>query len=203
MEFMQNSDDAESQSVKIDIDKENIEISNDGRPFSDIDVESICKIGRSSKSPETYIGYLGVGFKVAFLISESPQIHSGKFHFKFDKNHWTNDNKISWQIIPIPMVEACSGSSWTTKFVLPLKNLGLLEKLRAEVGPDQLNNRLLLFLRNVKEIQVVDHVRGFTKSMSKKQIALECSAAAFCGLAAWVCDPLRETSLFGCGSAVL
>ena len=86
MEFVQNADDANSKSLTINIQEDAIRISNNGNLFSEEDVKSICKVGRSSKTPKDYIGYLGVGFKAVFLISECPEIYSGDFRFKFDKN---------------------------------------------------------------------------------------------------------------------
>jgi len=113
MEFIQNADDAESKCIKIEIIEDYIKIFNDGKSFSKEDVESICKVGRSSKTPKDYIGYLGVGFKAIFLISDCPEIHSGSYHFKFDKN--------AWQIIPIwidnPNVELPKDK--TTAFIMP------------------------------------------------------------------------------------
>jgi hypothetical protein len=94
MEFIQNADDAKSKSLKIEILNNAIRISNDGNPFSEKDVKSICKVGRSSKTPKDYIGYLGVGFKAVFLISECPEIYSGDFRFKFDKNAWDDPSDI-------------------------------------------------------------------------------------------------------------
>jgi len=88
MEFVQNADDAKSQSLKIEILTDSIRIFNDGDPFSEDDVKSICKVGRSSKTPKDYIGYLGVGFKAVFLISDCPEIYSGDFLFRFNKNAW-------------------------------------------------------------------------------------------------------------------
>lgn len=49
MEFIQNADDENSKSIKIEIDEDIIKFFNDGECFSQEDVESICKVGRSSK----------------------------------------------------------------------------------------------------------------------------------------------------------
>jgi hypothetical protein len=98
MEFIQNADDAGSTSMQIEILPEKIRISNNGDPFTDDNVKSICKVGRSSKTPKDYIGYLGVGFKSVFLISDSPAIYSGKYRFKFSKTAWSDPSHIPWQI---------------------------------------------------------------------------------------------------------
>ena len=158
MEFVQNADDAKSSSLKIEMLKDKIVISNNGIPFNEDNVKSICKVGRSSKTPEEYIGYLGVGFKSIFLISDSPEIYSGNFSFKFTKDLWEDPIHTPWQIIPIwinnPQITI--SDKYKTKFNIPLKNTQLVEKIKEEVTPSHLNNRILLFLRNIKKIEIVD-----------------------------------------------
>ena len=58
MEFVQNADDAKSTTLRIELTNNNIVISNNGEPFNESNVDSICKAGRSSKTPKDYIGYL-------------------------------------------------------------------------------------------------------------------------------------------------
>jgi hypothetical protein len=179
MEFVQNADDAKSQSLKIEILENTIRIFNDGLPFSEEDVKSICKVGRSSKTPKDCIGYLGVGFKSAFLISECPEIYSGGFRFKFDKDVWDDPFHTPWQVMPLwienPSIEF--SGKYNTVFNLYLKELKLLEKLKEEVKPDHLSDRILLFLRNVEKIEIIDHTqnlkRKIIKSMSSKTSGYE------------------------------
>jgi len=158
MEFIQNADDAKSQSLKIEIllDTNIIRIYNDGLPFNEEDVKSICKIGRSSKTPKDYIGYLGVGFKAVFLISECVEIYSGDFRFKFDKNAWENSDHTPWQIIPISIDNQQTESlgRYRTLFNIHIKN-SELAKLIEEVSPAHISDRTLLFLRNIKEIEII------------------------------------------------
>jgi len=172
MEFMQNADDAKSQSLKIKILQNAIWISNDGLVFSEEDVKSICKVGRSSKNPKDYIGYLGVGFKAVFLISESPEIYSGGYQFKFDKTAWYDSEHIPWQVIPVwidnPNVNL---SEDRTIFILPLKAADLMKKLREEVRPENLNNRILLFLRNIKEIEITDIDQNLKRKIVKSEFS--------------------------------
>ena len=169
MEFVQNADDAKSQSLKIEILENTIRIFNDGLPFSEEDVKSICKVGRSSKTPKDYIGYLGVGFKSVFLISKCPEIYSGGFRFKFDKDVWGDSLHLPWQVMPLwienPPIEF--SGKYNTAFNLYLKELKLLEKLKEEVKPDHLSDRILLFLRNVKEIEIIDHTQNLKRKIIK------------------------------------
>jgi Fe-S cluster biosynthesis and repair protein YggX len=174
MEFIQNADDARSTSIKIEINRDLIKILNDGQPFSKEDVESICKVGRSFKTAEEYIGYLGVGFKSVFLVSECPQIYSGNYRFKFDKNHWPNPRNVPWQIIPIWIDEDNLGNSkngqFKTMFILPVStkiDKVLFEKILEETNPEHLSDRILLFLRNIKEIEIHDQIRDAERKIAK------------------------------------
>lgn len=129
MEFIQNADDAKSTKLLIELFDNGIRISNDGKPFIEDDIKSICRIGRSSKSPKDYIGYLGVGFKSVFLISDSPQIYSGDFRFRFDKTAWDDPFHYPWQLIPIWIETAPSESQGNvnTTFDIPLKDSKMLD----------------------------------------------------------------------------
>ncbi len=133
MEFIQNADDENIKSIKIEIDEDIIKFLNDGECFSQEDVESICKVGRSSKKAEYNIGYLGVGFKSVFLISDCLQIYSGDYRFKFDKEM---DEKT-------------------------------IRKLEEEVS--DFNNRIVLFLRNINEIEIYDKIKDIKRKIVKSK----------------------------------
>jgi len=172
MEFVQNADDAKSQSLKIEIADNSIRISNNGIPFSEENVKSICKVGRSSKTPRDYIGYLGVGFKAVFLISECPEIYSGDFKFKFVKEYWDDPIHTPWQVIPL-WVETSRDNlptDYKTIFNIPLKEAALLEKIREEIKPEHLSERILLFLRNVREIDITDKDQNFNRRIIKSDV---------------------------------
>jgi hypothetical protein len=173
MEFVQNADDAKSQSLRIEILQNAIKIFNDGVQFSEEDVKSICKVGRSSKTPKDYIGYLGVGFKAVFLISECPEIYSGDYRFKFDRNAWPDPNHIPWQVIPIwiDTSEIQLPESYKTVFNLSLKTPKLIEKLQEEVRPEHLSDRILLFLRNIKNIEIIDDAQSVRRRIVKSEIS--------------------------------
>ncbi|MCD5401571.1 DUF3883 domain-containing protein [candidate division NPL-UPA2 bacterium] len=172
MEFVQNADDAESKSLTIDILEDTVKITNNGKTFSEEDVKSICKVGRSFKTAKEYIGYLGVGFKAVFLISECPQIYSGGYQFKFDKSAWEDPEHTPWQIIPL-WVDTPPGDVIKDKtiFVLPIKTHNLLVKLREEVKPEHLNNRILLFLRYIKEIEINDANQHLIRRFMKFEVS--------------------------------
>src|SRR3990167_4560785 len=100
MEFIQNADDAKSSKIRIELSGSTVKISNDGTPFTEENVKSICDVAGSTKSPEDYIGYLGVGFKSVFIVSDCSRICSGEFKFKFDKKLCDRPKAFPWQIVP-------------------------------------------------------------------------------------------------------
>ena len=90
-EFIQNADDENSKTVRVLLEPNQVTILNDGDPFEYDDVDALCDVAHSHKSPGKYIGYLGVGFKSVFLISDGPEVHSGSYHFAFRKPQNEND----------------------------------------------------------------------------------------------------------------
>ena len=177
MEFIQNADDCKSELLKIEIDDKCVKIYNSGNVFSEGDVKSLCQVGQSSKTPEDYVGYLGVGFKSVFLISDEPHIYSGSFKFKFSKKHHLHPNKIPWQVMPIwednipPNTEV---KWWNTSFYLPFNYTDIknIEKIREEIETESINSRLLLFLRHLRQIELNNKTKN-TKTLLKKSQIIE------------------------------
>jgi len=152
LEFIQNAEDAEASKIKIVLEKNALKIFNNGRPFTRDDVEAICSIGRSHKDPRTYIGYLGVGFKSVFLISSNIHIYSKPYRFKFDRNYWNNPDNVPWQITPIWLDEIPKEFiEWNTGFYISIDAEGY-QIIKNELK--SLTPSLLLFLRNIKEIEI-------------------------------------------------
>lgn len=170
MEFLQNADDAHARRLRLEICDQEIRVLNDGDPFIAENVESICRVGRSSKPIEEYLGYLGVGFKSVFLISNSPQIHSGSYHFRFDRSSWPNAANLPWQVMPVwSDYDQAVPAGWNTAFRIPLKNPEMVEMLRNQVAPEFLDRRILLFLRSVQEI-IIDDGKGSLRIIRKRAI---------------------------------
>ncbi|WP_197485141.1 sacsin N-terminal ATP-binding-like domain-containing protein, partial [Methylomonas koyamae] len=83
-ELLQNAEDPQATTVQFKLTDSSVEFSHDGkRLFSFKDVESITSIGNSTKRDDaTSIGKFGVGFKAVFAYTNTPEIHSGDFHFR-------------------------------------------------------------------------------------------------------------------------
>jgi len=106
MELIQNAEDAgislpNTGEMTIRVSHKRVLVTHNARPFNEEDVNAICGL-RTTKKPELgSIGYLGIGFKSVFKITDSPHIFSGKFRFKFDKDVWDDPDEVPWQIIPV------------------------------------------------------------------------------------------------------
>jgi hypothetical protein len=171
LEFMQNAEDAEANKLKITLDQTSgglyeLVICNDGNRLSKDDVDAICSIGRSRKDPRVYLGYLGVGFKSSFLVSDNIRVYSWPYSFKFDKSWWPDPERTPWQIAPIWLEDYPDGlREWKTTFILTIRP--------SEIKPivnemETLTSGILLFTHNLKEIILKwgYQSRSFSKSES-------------------------------------
>ena len=166
LEFLQNAEDAKEENdqvgvFRISFGRSRITISHNGKPFDETDIEALCGI-RSSKKPEAgNLGYLGIGFKSVFKATDSPEIHSNGFHFKFDKNYpdWKNDDTFPWGITPVWIEQAQEKfDKKLTTFVIPLKHSQDLNQLKMEVS--KLSPEIFLYLNWIKKIVITDEEDG-------------------------------------------
>lgn len=158
IEFIQNADDSGSHNFRLIASDQSILIENDGKVFTYEDVESICNSASSNKSPEYNLGYLGVGFKSCFKISDSPEIVSGDYSFKFDKKEIGNQN-LPYELMPI-WVDGKS-SKEGAKFILPLiENDNIRHIIADQLDSDSISGKLILFLRNLEEITISADIAG-------------------------------------------
>ena len=74
-ELVQNADDSESTHLGLRLYENELFVWNDGRPFSQEDVQSICSTGSSDKDL-TQIGSFGIGFKSVYNYTDFPEISS-------------------------------------------------------------------------------------------------------------------------------
>lgn len=171
MEFIQNADDVGSISLIIEFVETGIKVFNNGHPFYKEDADSICKVGWSSKTARDYIGYLGVGFKSVFLISDSPEIYSGDYKFRFSKSYFSNPERIPWQVIPLWIEDSSIilPPGHVTAFNIPVKEPGYLEKLQDETKAEYISNRMLLFLQNLRNIEIRNALLGTNRTVKKFQ----------------------------------
>ncbi len=145
LELVQNADDAGAASISFIFEDDRLLVVNDGVAFTETDVRDITTAGVSHKKNKT--GFLGVGFKSVFKMTDRPHIVSGPFNFEIQNF-----------IIPkerddIPFDRSLHRSDKGSVFVLPYKDGVSADSLFNGMGV--ISDRLLLFLRNLTELSVV------------------------------------------------
>lgn len=171
MEFIQNAEDACMVAVKdrkirygilrIELDKDKIVIMHNGKPFDKEDLIAICGLKSRKKPEEGYLGYLGIGFKSVFKVSNKVIIYSRgeeEYCFKFDKEEaeriWGEN--IPWQCLPIEIptasLEITLPKRFTTMFIVYLKDPSFYEQIKESL--EKLRYPVFLFLRYISEIEI-------------------------------------------------
>jgi hypothetical protein len=146
-ELFQNAEDAGATVVRFTLTNDNLEFEhNGGRLFSLPDVESITSIGTSTKRDDnTSIGKFGVGFKAVFAYTDTPEVHSGEFHFRIED-----------LVVPVqvPMSQTTAGGE--TRFVFPFNHskktkIAAFEEIKKGLLAQGANT--LLFLNKIRKIE--------------------------------------------------
>lgn len=157
-ELLQNAEDAKASGVRFTLNPTSVEFEHDGTELFTIeDVESITSIGSSTKAEDpTNIGKFGVGFKAVFAYTATPEIQSGRFHFRIREMVVPDREGLSPGIL----------GERKTRFVFPFDNPEKPpEKARAEIEKHlrELNENTLLFLSNIRKIEyrLPDATEGF------------------------------------------
>jgi hypothetical protein len=145
-ELLQNAEDTQATEVQFKLADSAIEFSHNGvRLFTLQDVDSITSIGNSTKRDDvTSIGKFGIGFKAVFAYTNTPEIHSGDFHFQIHN-------------LVVPETKNVNNLFDKTKtlFVFPFNNPKKQPKLAVqeiEKGLCALGDNTLLFLSHIQRI---------------------------------------------------
>jgi len=158
-ELIQNAEDAgfgqeEPVQFSVDISKSRIKVVHNAAPFQPNDVEALCGI-RSSKKPERgTLGYLGIGFKSVLMVTDVPEVYSGGYQFKFDRNAWPEPEDTPWHVMPL-WIDTPSEvvDREKTTLILPLreddKDISA-SALKDDLG--KLQESLFLFLKHMNKV---------------------------------------------------
>nr|CAB3491601.1 unnamed protein product [Digitaria exilis] len=138
-------------------------IFNNERGFSSTNIESICRVGKSTKKGNRHQGYIGekgIGFKSVFLISSQPHIFSNGYHIKFNEKPCAECNigyivpewvESTPRLSDIEAIYGCFKVLPTTTIILPLKNekVDAVKKQLSSLHPE-----MLLFLSKIRKLSV-------------------------------------------------
>ena len=156
-ELLQNAEDARDKSLKnsagaskvrftLTDDALEFEHNGDGL-FTLNDVESITSIGDSTKRDDpTSIGKFGIGFKAVFAYTNTPEIHSGEFHFRIHDLVVPETEGVTRQCL----------SERETRFIFPFDNPKKPSKqavAEIEQGLRALGDNTLLFLSHIRTVE--------------------------------------------------
>lgn len=153
LELIQNADDnaygsGTDPQIWIVLAPHVLTVWNNEQGFRPEDVRALCSVGRSTKAKKAgFIGEKGIGFKSVFQVSNTPEIHSNGFHFRFDMS---DPEQHLGYIVPNWIAPDASIAVEGTTIVLPSKER---ETFSAAVL-SELDARLLLFLRKLRQIDL-------------------------------------------------
>jgi hypothetical protein len=168
LELLQNADDnaypeGSEPAAVIEVSDLGLAFKNNEIGFSDANVEAVCSIGESTKKNQknNAIGEKGIGFKAVFKISNRPEVHSGPYHFCFDRVRNGDLGLVTPIWLDNPNTRWCGNG---TAIVLPYKaGYKPANSIQAQVRPE-----LLLFLRRLRRIRCVDVVSGEAIELARR-----------------------------------
>lgn len=143
-ELIQNAEDCDAEEIIFDLQKDRLSFQHDGKKLFKLEnVDAITNVGNSTKNENgNSIGKFGVGFKSVFEYTNTPEVHSGEYHFIIKDMYIPH---------PIENKEFCSN----TIFYLPFDINGKQkEECFKEIGETlkNLNPETLLFLSHIRKI---------------------------------------------------
>lgn len=167
LELLQNADDnayapGVEPAVSIDVGPESIVLRNNEVGFSDSNVEALCSVGESTKRTQKSqtTGEKGIGFKAVFKVSDRPEVHSGGYHFCFDRVRYGDLGLVTPRWLEPPTNQPPLRG---TTIVLPYKSTySPNQDLQAQLRPE-----LLLFLRRLRRVRIVDGSKGITTELRR------------------------------------
>ena len=131
---------------------------------------------RSLSAPSTkraddprYIGNKGIGWKSVFKITPRPQVHSRGFRLAFDA---TDASGLGY-IVPRPAEPLTGWDGRGTVVVLPLEAGGGAALRELRVALSDLRPSLLLFLRQLRSLEVRDAALGLHRRTTRRQHATD------------------------------
>ncbi|WP_448684135.1 sacsin N-terminal ATP-binding-like domain-containing protein [Delftia acidovorans] len=153
LELVQNADDNEyaegvAPTLAFWLTPEELVAFNNELGFLEKNVRALCSAGESSKKNKVgYIGEKGIGFKSVFKVTDSPEIHSNGYHFKFDI---TNPEDSLGYVVPHWVPGREDANQGGTTVVLPARPGHLFAPtLLNDISPT-----LLLFLAKLRDVQI-------------------------------------------------
>jgi len=182
LEFLQNAEDALLEAgrtgyFKVELYGDKVIISNNGKPFDEKDLESLCAIASKKKPALGYKGFIGIGWKSVYKASNHVEVCSAGICFEFNEEFWKKPeaqeilkkydlkpDEVLWQVTPILIQPTEALPKDETRFTIYLKDPSLSREIANVL--DELKPPIFLFLDHVSSITIIDHVNNKRKSIS-------------------------------------
>jgi hypothetical protein len=176
LEFLQNAEDALMEAgkkgyFKVELYRDKVVISNNGKPFVEEDLESLCAIASRKKPALGYKGFIGIGWKSVYKVSNHVEICSADTCFEFNEEFWKRPEaheilknynlkpeEVLWQLTPIPTEPTETLPKDETRFTVYFKNSSLSNEIANVL--DELTPSIFLFLDHVNKILISDYVNN-------------------------------------------
>ncbi len=173
MELIQNAednsyDDDVEPYLKFILTENKLIIQNNEIGFIEENVRALCNIKKSTKKKiDGYVGEKGIGFKSVFKVSESPEIHSSGYHFRFHSSKSKKAKSLGF-ILPELIEDIPNDIDLNiTNIILPFSK-SRYKKFSEQISDIEPN--LLLFLKKLKVIYIVNEVEG-TQTIYRKEVS--------------------------------
>jgi hypothetical protein len=163
LELTQNADDEGATNLLFEVDEEKGElyVFDDGAGFDPDGLKAVCQQGQSPKDPRQQIGFMGIGFKSMFEISDNVRIHSNGYHFGFSIDDEDEDDGLDavtphWVPEEPPEPRTVKQKEYTTRIVASIKNESDdgVEQIKQALEEDNLSPSVFLFLDSLSEIEI-------------------------------------------------
>lgn len=154
-EFLQNADDVHATFAKFELTGKEIIVTHNGEAFNENHLRAISDIGNTTKKANIHIGYMGIGFKSSFMVSDTPHVFSDPYRFYFKRE----DVILPYWLDHVPINYQKHVNSRDTTFILPfyedLPN-EIISSLQKIIVKD-LKPVSLIFLKNIKRIELISN----------------------------------------------
>ncbi|MFC8922508.1 sacsin N-terminal ATP-binding-like domain-containing protein [Cellulosimicrobium sp. NPDC057127] len=193
-ELLQNAADAAADTdhpghVRFHLSDQALLVADNGIGFSPDAIRSICRLGRSTKSPTKSIGYKGLGFRSVGEITDRPQVITAAVRFGFDENRVFEqvaaltgglpaDQKLPTYAFPftlsendlgadVALVDQLLAGGYTTVMRLPLRTGVDRSHVEAQLR-DNVEPQLMLFLGSLDRLEVSGTDRDFIAEVARQ-----------------------------------
>ena len=148
-ELLQNAEDAGASSISFTLYRDRLEMIHNGRLFNEADVVGVCGIadGTKNSTDGVQIGHFGIGFKSVYGYTTSPEIYSGKYHFRIEN-----------YLHPKEVVARNDFKETETLMIIPFNKESVSEKTAfkeiKEALTVKINSESLIMMNNIQDVYI-------------------------------------------------